>query len=73
MREAVNRRGEKVKEIMSVLREREREREREGERERKKTTARKRLYFFDFPFSKFFKENFRRRRPERNTSDTFTT
>ena len=71
MREAVNRRGEKVKEIMSVLRERERERE--GERERKKTTARKRLYFFDFPFSKFFKENFRRRRPERNTSDTFTT
>ena len=29
MREAVNRRGEKVKEIMSVLREREREGERE--------------------------------------------
>ena len=32
MREAVNRRGEKVKEIMSVLREREREREKEKER-----------------------------------------
>ena len=36
MREAVNRRGEKVKEIMSVLRERERERERESEKEKEK-------------------------------------
>ena len=42
MREAVNRRGEKVKEIMSVLRERERERER-GRKRKKEDNCEKEI------------------------------